>query len=137
MSALLVILCKVGDKPRLTWLDAGPGGGHAAALGMLLGAPVARLPLLDGVELCCDRDGLLFGLALARRALAMSTVAPQRAEVTLFPGGWNLGLNLDEWPVSGDFLLTRVAAGGELVDLTESDVSFWMFWLGLDYVLNR
>ena len=46
-------------------------------------------------------------------------------------------MDLDEWPVSGDFLLTRVAAGGELVDLTESDVRFWMFWLGLDYVLNR
>jgi hypothetical protein len=44
----------------------------------------------------CDRDGLLLGLALARRALAMSTVAPQRAEITLSPHGWNLGLNLDE-----------------------------------------
>ena len=67
----------------------------------------------------------------------MSPVAPQRAEITLSPGGWSLGLSLDEWPVSGDFLLTRAAAGGELVDLTESDVRFWMFWLGLDYVLHR
>jgi hypothetical protein len=137
MSALLVILCRVGDKPRVTWLDADPGGGHATALERLLGDPVARLPLLDGVELCCDRDGLLLGLALARRALAMFTVAPQRAAVTLSPDGRTVGLNLDEWPVSGDFLLTRVAAGGELVDLTESDVKFWMFWLGLDYVLHR
>ena len=48
MRALRVILCRVGDKPRVTWLDAGPGGDHMAALGMLLGAPVARLPLLDG-----------------------------------------------------------------------------------------
>ncbi len=137
MKALRVILCRVGDKPRMTWLDADPDGGHAAALGMLLGVPVARLPLLDGVELCCDRDGLLLGIALARRALAMFTVAPQRAEVTRSPDGRNPGLNLDEWPVSGDFLLTRVAASGELVDLTESDVMFWMFWLGLDYVLHR
>jgi hypothetical protein len=139
MTALRVILCKVGDKPRVTWLDADPGGDHAVALGRLLGVPVARLTLLDGVELCCDRDGLLLGLALARRALAMFTFAPQRAEGTIFPDGRNLGLglNLDEWPVSGDFLLTRVAAGGELVDLTESDVGFWMFWLGLDYVLHR
>ena len=76
MKALRVILCKVGDKPHLTWLDAAPGGGHTAALGILLGLPVARLPLLDGVDLCCDRDGLLFGLALVRRTLAMSTVVP-------------------------------------------------------------
>ena len=131
-----VILCKVGDKPRVTSLDADPGGGHAAALGKLLGVPVARLPLLDGVELCCDRDGLLLGLALARRTLAMPTIAPQRAAVAHFLDGRNPGLTLDEWPISADYLLARIAADGELMDLTESDVRFWMFWLGFDYVLH-
>jgi hypothetical protein len=38
---------------------------------------------------------------------------------------------------NGDFLLARVAAGGELVDLTDEDIRLWMFWLGLDYILNR
>jgi len=65
-----VILYRVGDRPRVTWLDPNPDGGHATVLGRLLGVPVARVPLHDGVELCCDRDGLLLGLVLARRALA-------------------------------------------------------------------
>ena len=42
-----------------------------------------------------------------------------------------------EWPANGDFLLARVGARGELVDLTEDDIRLWMFWLGLDYILNR
>ncbi len=46
-------------------------------------------------------------------------------------------LGPDQWPVSGDFVLVRVADGGELVDLTIADVRFWTFWLGLDYVLHR
>jgi hypothetical protein len=28
-------------------------------------------------------------------------------------------------------------AGGELTDLTEDHIKLWMFWLGLDYILNR
>lgn len=107
------------------------------ALGRLLGVPVARLPLHDGVELCCDRDGLLLGLALARRALAAASSAPWRPEVAPSVNGRSLALNLDEWPVSGDFLLARIAASGEIVDLTMPDVRFWMFRLGLDYVLHR
>ena len=132
-----VILYRVGDKPRVTWLDGDPGGGHAAGLGRLLGVPVARLPLFDGVELCCDRDGLLLGLALVRRTPTTFSAAPRRPAVARSVDAWSLGLKLGEWPVSGDFLLARVAAGGEVVDLTESDVRFWMFWLGLDYVLHR
>jgi hypothetical protein len=34
-------------------------------------------------------------------------------------------------------LLAWAAAGGALVDLTEDDIRLWMFWLGLDYILNR
>jgi hypothetical protein len=132
-----VILYWVGDRPRVTWLAPDPGGGHATALGRLLGAPVAGLPLHDRVELCCDRDGLLLGLALAHRALAASPTAPSRFEIAPSVGGRSLALNLDEWPVSGDFLLARITASGELVDLTMPDVRFWMFWLGLDYVLHR
>lgn len=30
---------------------------------------------------------------------------------------------------NGDFLLARVGAGGELVNLTEDDIRLWMFWL--------
>jgi hypothetical protein len=30
-----------------------------------------------------------------------------------------------------------LAAGGELVGLTEDDIRFWMFWLWFDYVLHR
>ena len=120
-----VILCRVGERPRLTRLATDPDGGHAAVVGELLGAPVALLPLHDGVHLCCDRDGLLFGLTLARRALARS--APWWPEI----------VDRSESPVSGDFLLARITALGELADLTEVDVRFYLFWLGLEYVLHR
>jgi hypothetical protein len=132
-----VILYRVGGGPRVIWLAPDPGGSHATALGRLLGIPVARLPLYDGIELCCDHDGLLLGLALARRALAASPIAAWAPEVARSVNVRILGLSLDEWPVSGDFLLARTAASGELVDLSLSDVRFWMFWLGLDYVLHH
>jgi len=48
-----------------------------------------------------------------------------------------LDLGPQEWPANGDFLLARVGASGELVDLTEDDIRLWMFWLGLDYILHR
>lgn len=132
-----IILCRVGEKPRVTWLDADPDGGHAAALGSLLGVSVARVPLHDGVQLYCDRDGLLLGLTLAHRALATSPAAPRRSEPTLRFDRSEPVLGSDEWPVSADFLLARINDGGGLVDLTESDIKHWMFWLGLDYFLNR
>ncbi|HEX7840227.1 MAG TPA: hypothetical protein VF469_22270 [Kofleriaceae bacterium] len=120
------------------------GDGYAAAVERLLRlrGPVARLPLLDGLELCCDRNGLLLGLGLARRALAASLHArifPRRDRAGAAPSsdGWDLDLDLGDWPVSGDFLLVRIAAGGELVDLTDTDVRFWEVLLGLDYILHR
>jgi hypothetical protein len=128
-----VILCKVGDKPRVTRL----GGGHAAALEGLLGGPIACVLLHDGIQLYCNRGGLVFGLALARRALALSLDEPWRCEVTLRFENSELDLGPKEWPANGDFVLARVGAGGELVDLTEDDIRLWMFWLGLDYILNR
>jgi len=33
--------------------------------------------------------------------------------------------------------LARTVADGGLVDLTKDDIRLWMFWLGLDYILNR
>ena len=42
-----------------------------------------------------------------------------------------------ELPDLRGVLLARTAVGGELVDLTDDDIRFWMFWLGLDYILNR
>lgn len=132
-----IILCRVGERPCVTWLDADLlDGGHATALGRLLGVSVVRIPLHDGVQLYCDRDGLLLGLSLARRAVASFPAAPRRSETALrfdrsgpVPGS-------DEWPVSADFLLARANDGGGLVDLTDSDIEHWMFWLELDRFLN-
>jgi hypothetical protein len=79
----------------------------------------------------------LFGLALARRVLALSLAEPSRFEVRLRFENSELDLGPKEWPANGDFLLAWVGAGGELVDLTEDDIRLWMFWLGLDYILKR
>lgn len=135
-----VILYRSGGQPRVIRLDVAPGDGHAAALGQLLGVPdvlVTRLRLRDGIELCCNRDGLLLGLSLARRKLAASPAIPRQPESTLRFDRPEPTLGSDEWLVCADFLLARFVAGGELVDLTEDDIRFWMFWLGLDYVLHR
>ena len=129
-----VILCRVSEKPRVIELAADPDGGYTKALEGLLGDSVAHFSLLGGVRVFCDRDGLIFGLALARRALAMS---PWQPEITLHFDGGELGFSSKEWPVSGDFLLARVADDGGLVDLTEADLKHWMFWLGFDYIMNR
>ena len=48
-----------------------------------------------------------------------------------------LDLGPKEWPANGEPLLARVSTGGELVDLTDDDIRLWMFWLGLDHILNR
>jgi hypothetical protein len=79
----------------------------------------------------------LFGLALARRALALSLAEPSGFEVKLRFENSERELGPKEWPVNGDFLLARVGVGGELVDLTKDDIRLWMFWLGLDYILHR
>jgi hypothetical protein len=121
----------------VTWFAADPSGGHAATMEALLGTPVARLPLHGGIQLCCDRDVLLFGLALARRALAVSLAEPWRSESPFHFDRSEPAFGPEDWPVSGDFLLARATADGGLVDLTGSDVRLWMFWLGLDYVMNR
>jgi hypothetical protein len=69
-----------------------------------------------------NRDGLLFGLALAHRALALSLAEPSRFEIKLHFQNSEHDLGPKEWPANGDFLLARVDAGGELVDLTEDDI---------------
>jgi hypothetical protein len=123
-----VILCRVGERSRVTCLATDPDGGHSAVLSELLRAQVALLPLYDDIHLCCDLDSVLLGLSLARRAVAGS--ARWRSESAP-------RFNRSESPVSGDFLLARFSAAGELVDLTEPDVRFYLFWLGLDFVLHR
>lgn len=132
-----VILYRVAGKPRLIRIDVAPGDDHAAALGELLGGPVARIPLHDGVELCCNRDGLLCGLWLARRKLTAPPAMPWRPGSTLRFDRPEPVLGPDEWLASADFLIARFAGGGELADLTEDDVRFWMGWLWFDYVLRR
>ena len=134
------ILCRIGAKPRTICLD-----GSAAAVEGLLHSrgPVARLPLFDGIELCCDRNGLLLGLGLARRAMAAGLRAktyprhePPPSETRPDGRDWDLDVDLGDWAASGDFVLVRVA-GGELVNLTNADLGLWEILLGLDYILNR
>ena len=132
-----VILYRVEAKPQVISVSPDAAGGYSTAMEELLGDPIACVPLHDGIQLCCSRGGLLFGLALARWALELSLVEPSRFEVRLRFENSELDLGPKEWPANGDFLLARVSAGGELVDLTKDDIRFWMFWLGLNYILHR
>ena len=132
-----VILYRVEAKPQVISVSPNAAAGYSTAMEELLGGPAACVPLHDGIQLCCNRGGVLFGLALARRALAMSLAEPSQFEVRLRFENSELDLGPKEWPANGDFLLARVAASSELVDLTEDDIRLWMFWLGLDYILNR
>jgi hypothetical protein len=138
------LLFRIGGKPRMEYLD-NPGDGYAAAVETLLRTrgPVARLPLFDDLELRCDRNGLLLGLGLARRAMAAGLRArtyPKRDRPRDAPSPDDrdrLDVDLGDWRASGDFLLVRVAAGGGLVDLTHADVSLWEILLSLGYLQHR
>lgn len=139
------ILCRSGAKPRTVYL--GDYDDHVAAMERELRSrgPVARLPLVDGIELRCDRNGLLLGLGLARRAMiaglrALTFPRPEPPPSATRPRegrDWGLDVDLGNWPASGDFLLVRVGEGGDLVDLAEADVALWQILLGLDYLLYR
>jgi hypothetical protein len=132
-----VILYRVEATRQVISVSPSATGGYSTATEELLGGPVACVPLHDGSQLCCNCGGLLFGLVLARRALALSLAEPSRFEVRLRFENSELDLGPKEWPANGDFLPAWVDAGGELLDLTEDDVRLQMFWLGLDYILNR
>jgi len=136
VPTIRVIVSRIREKPHVIELAEDPGGGHTKTLEGLLGDPIAHFPLEGGVRIFCDRDGLVFGLALARRALVRSLAEPALPELLLQLDGSEADLSPEEWPVSGDFILARVAADGELVDMTEADLKRWVFWLGLDYVMG-
>ncbi len=74
---------RVEAKPQVISVSPDADGSHLTALQQTLGGRVACVPLRDGIQLYCNRGGLLFGLPLARRALAMSLPVPSRFEVKL------------------------------------------------------
>jgi hypothetical protein len=139
------ILCRIGGKPRTIYLGRNDDHVAVAERELRCRGPVARLPLLNGIELRCDRNGLLLGLGLARRAMAAGLRAlsyprrePPPSETRPRDGhDWDLDVDLGNWVASGDFLLVRVGARGELVDLTNADLGLWEILLGLDYLLHR
>jgi len=104
-----------------------------------------RQSLLNGIEIRCDRNGLLLGLWRARRAMAAGLRALTYPRREPPPGAtrprdghdWDLDVDLGNWAASGDFLLVRVGARGKLVELTNADLVLWEILLGLDYLLHR
>jgi hypothetical protein len=131
-----VILYRVGVKPQVISVSPDADDSLLTALQQILGGPVACVPWHDGIQLYCNRGGLLFGLALARWALALSLAEPSRFEIKLHFHNSERDLGPKEWPANGDFLLARVGGDGGLVDLTEDDIRLWMFWLGLHYIMK-
>ncbi|HEX7841796.1 MAG TPA: hypothetical protein VF469_30205 [Kofleriaceae bacterium] len=105
-------------------------GGYSSALQETLGGPVACFTLYAGIQLWCNRDGLVAGLMLIRHVLDPPSIEPERFEARNQSEGW-------KWTTKGDFLLARSGERGEPADLTESDIEHCMFWLGLDYILPR
>ena len=67
-----VILCPVGEAPRVTSMSPDAAGSYSTALQETLGGPVACVTLYDGIQLWCSRDGLLAGLMLTRHVLEMA-----------------------------------------------------------------
>jgi len=132
-----VILCPAGKPPQVTSISPDDTGDYTTALEKLLGIPVACVPLPSGIALFCDLGGLLYGLLLVRHAVAMSLAKPSQCKVTLLFDGSDPDLGLDEWPVNGDLLLARATDDGELVDVTESDVTSILSWFRLVYIQHR
>jgi hypothetical protein len=122
-----VILCRAGEAPYVIWLSS-----HEALLGVV-GGPVVCLALYGGVELWCNRDGLLFGLTLTRRVVAISRTADWRVgALWLHVAGLTVDVGEEVWRANGDFVLARSGSDGKLADLTEPDITHWMFWLSHD-----
>jgi len=104
-----------------------------------------RQSLLNGIEIRCDRNGLLLGLGLVRQSMAAGLCAltsprrepPPSATRPRDGHDWDLDVDLGNWVASGDFLLVRVDARGELVELANADLGLWKILLGLDYLLHR
>ncbi len=134
------ILCRVGGRPLTLNLDRSDD--YMTVIGNKLRCPgrVARLPLTDGIELWCDRNGLLLGLGFARRAIVAGIRAltfPRPEPPPSEDHDRKLDVDLSDWPASADFALVRVGAGGELVDLTSAKLGLWQILLGFDYLLYR
>jgi hypothetical protein len=113
--------------------------------GAPLPGPVACLPLLDGVEFRCDRNGLLLGLRLAPprhaaglRALTYPRREPSPSETRPRDGhNWDPDVDLGSWAASGGFLMVQVGARGELVELTNANLGLWDVLFGFDYLFHR
>jgi len=97
------------------------------------GTSVTSSAAVNSKELAIGRGARLEPLALA--GVTRPAARGQDGGGGARPRKLDLGPN--EWPANSDFLLARIGASGELVDLTEDDIRLWMFWLGLDYILNR
>jgi hypothetical protein len=128
-----VIISRVGERPSLVWLPAGdPGDPYLPALRACLGGVAACLPLGDGVDVWCSRDGWLFGLALTRMVIGAARTAGRPPEGT-DPA---VPLRSEHRPL-GDFVLARSTPDNRLADLTEADIRLWMFWLEFDRLMGR
>jgi hypothetical protein len=127
-GSLRVILYQVGVKLHVISVSPDADGGYSMALEELLGGPVGCMPLYDddGIHLCCNRSRLYYGIFCR----AILRWLPSRVEVGPRSDNSELDLGPKERPVNGDFLLARIDAGGQLVDLTEDDIRLCMFWLG-------
>jgi hypothetical protein len=129
-----VILARAGERPRVLDLDdAGP----MDALRELLGGAVVRFDVEDGTEIWCSRSGLMFGLALVRRMIAMVRDPHARASIRLDVEEPHAGLGRYEWHANGDFVVARAALDGAPSSLTDHDIREWGFWLGVDYFLRQ
>ena len=121
-----VILCPVGEAPRVTSMSPDAAGSYSTALQETLGGPVACVTLYDSIRLWCSRDGLVAGLMLTRHVLEMAPDEHGRFEAQIQVEARNA------WTTKGDFLLARSGESGEPADLTESDIEHCLFWLSLD-----
>jgi hypothetical protein len=134
------IICRVGGRPHK--IEFRCTDDHLTVIGNALRCPgrVARLPLTNGIELWCDRNGLLLGLGFARRAIvagirALSSLRDKTPPSE--PHDWDLDVALSNWPASADFALVRVGASGELMDMSMADLGLWEILLGFDYIQYR
>lgn len=124
MTAVRVIVCRVGLPPTVQQLAADEHGDHLPAMQAIVGGHIELLALEGGLDLWCNEDAL--GLQLPLNVIIPALAPEVPAGVELLTLGDELARpgELGAWRIHGDFFVAR-SRGDDVADVTDEDIAAW------------